>query len=90
MRGRTHHNVKHNTKQTVSSLLTSDHEMRDLSNQSFVFNELHHEVVLCVTFTPNGEEVVAGGQSGHVKVFNVKGTVKLSYLINAKNIRVTG
>ena len=57
MRGRTHHNVKHNTKQTVSSLLTSDHEMRDLSNQSFVFNELHHEVVLCVTFTPNGEEV---------------------------------
>ena len=27
-----------------------------------------------MTFTPNGEEVVAGGQSGHVKVFNVKGT----------------
>lgn len=51
----------------------SDHEMRDLSNQSFVFNELHHETVNCVTFTANGEEVVAGGQSGKVKVFNLKG-----------------
>ena len=26
-----------------------------------------------MSFTPNGEEVVAGGQSGDVKVFNVKG-----------------
>lgn len=51
----------------------SDHEIRDLSNQSFVFNELHHELVNCVAFTPNGEEVIAGGQSGKVKVFNLKG-----------------
>ncbi len=36
--------------------------------QSFVFHELHNETVLCVAFSPDGEEVVAAGQSGLVKV----------------------
>ena len=36
--------------------------------QSFVFHDLHHEMVLCVAFSHDGEEVVAGGMSGHVKV----------------------
>ncbi len=70
MRGRSHHNQPH-TKQTVKSLLAKN-DLRDLSNQSFVFNELHHEPCLCVTFTPSGEELVVGGHSGKVKVFNLK------------------
>jgi WD40 repeat protein len=52
----------------VHSLITTDHGLRDLSNQSFVFHDLHHEMVLCVTFSPDSEEVVAGGMSGNVKV----------------------
>ena len=36
--------------------------------QSFIFHDLHHEMVLCVAFSHDGEEVVAGGMSGHVKV----------------------
>ena len=32
------------------------------------FNELHHEVVLCVAFDPWGEEVAAASHSGLVKV----------------------
>ena len=58
--GRSLH-TKSRTKQNVNSLLTSDHELRDLSNQSFVFNELHQENVLCVAFDPFKEEVAAGG-----------------------------
>ena len=52
--------------------MTSDHEIRDLSNQSFVFNDVHHENVTCVSFGPFGEEVAAGGQSGEIKIFNLK------------------
>ena len=43
--------------------------------QSFIFHDLHHEMVLCVAFSHDGEEVVAGGMSGHVKV----GPVALNY-----------
>ena len=64
--------MKPYTRQSVNSLLTYDHDIRDLSNQSFVFNELNHEIVLCVAFDPDGEEIVAGGQTGTVKVFNLK------------------
>ena len=71
VRGRSHH-MKPYTRQSVNSLLTYDHDIRDLSNQSFVFNELNHEIVLCVAFHPDGEEIVAGGQTGTVKVFNLK------------------
>lgn len=72
--------MKPHTKQTVNSLLTKEHEMRDLSNQSFVFNELHNETVLTVEFDPTGEEVVAGGQSGLVKVYSLKSrTLRLSF-----------
>ena len=71
VRGRSHH-MKPRTKQSVKSLLMSDHEIRDLSNQSFRFNDLYHEAVLCVAFSSNGEEVIAGGHSGNVKVFNLK------------------
>ena len=41
--------------------------------QSFVFHDLHHEMVLCVAFSHDGEEVVAGGMSGHVKVGLLEG-----------------
>ena len=58
--------------------------IRDLSNQSFVFNEIHHEVVLCVAFDPTGEEVVAGGQSGHVQVLNLKARKERLCLIGHK------
>ena len=75
VRGRSYHS-KSRTKQTVNSLLTSDHEIRDLSNQSFVFNELHHENVLCVAFDPWGEEVAAGGVSGNIKIFNLKARIE--------------
>ena len=44
--------------------------------QSFIFHDLHHEMVLCVAFSHDGEEVVAGGMSGHVKV----GPVTLNYV----------
>ena len=71
VKGRSHH-LKVRTKQSVNSLLTSDHEIRDLSNQSFVFNDVHHENVQCVAFGPFGEEVAAGGQSGEIKIFNLK------------------
>ena len=64
--------MKSRTKQTVNSLLTHDHDIRDLSQQSFVFNELYHEYILCVAFDPWGEEVAAGGQSGDIKIFNLK------------------
>ncbi len=56
------------TRQTVGSILTFGHELRDLSNMSYIFNELNHEQVMSVDFSPDGEEVVAGGQSGMVKV----------------------
>ena len=59
-------------QQTVSSLITFDHELRDLSNQSFVFNELSCETVLCVAFSPDGEEIIASGHSGTIKVFNLR------------------
>ncbi len=59
-------------RQSVHSLITTDHGLRDLSNQSFVFHDLHHELVLCVAFSPDGEEVVASGMSGDVKVYNVR------------------
>jgi WD40 repeat protein len=52
--------------------MTADHEVRDLSNQSFLFNELHPEAVLNVDFSPDGDEVVACGQSGTVRVFNLR------------------
>ena len=71
VKGRSHY-MKPYTRQSVNSLLTYDHDIRDLSNQSFVFNELNHEIVLCVAFDPDGEEIVAGGQTGTVKVFNLK------------------
>lgn len=56
-------------QQTVSSFITFDHDLRDTSNQSFVFNELSCEMVLCVAFSPDGEEIVASGKSGTIKVF---------------------
>ena len=59
---------KRSNTMTVNSLITMDHELRDLSNRSFVFNELNHENVICVNFSPDGEEIVASGKSGEVKV----------------------
>jgi len=59
-------------RQTVASLMTADNEVRDLSNQSFLFNELHPEAVLHVDFSPEGDEVVACGVSGDVRVFNLR------------------
>jgi len=52
--------------------MTADHEVRDLSNQSFLFNEIHPEAVLNVDFSPDGDEIVACGQSGVVRVFNLR------------------
>lgn len=66
------HPLKQAFKQNVTSLITFDQELRDLSNKSFRFQELNHEMVLCVGFSPDGEEVVASGLSGSVKVFNLK------------------
>lgn len=71
VKGRSHH-LRPYTKQTVNHMLTFDHDLRDLSNQSFIFNELHHEMVLCVDFSSDSERVVASGTSGHVKVFSMK------------------
>ena len=53
---------------TVNRMLTFDNELRDLSNISFVFNELHHDFVVNVAFSPDGEEVAACGKSGSIKV----------------------
>ena len=77
--------MKPRTKQSVKSLLMSDHEIRDLSNQSFRFNDLYHEAVLCVAFSSNGEEVIAGGNSGNVKVFNLKVSLVKMDIIGACN-----
>ena len=38
--------VAHNKKQTVNQLITTDHhDLKDLSNKSFSFHELHDEMV---------------------------------------------
>ena len=59
--------------QTVNQLITTDHkDLKDLSNKSFSFNELHDEMILSVGFSPDGTEVVVAGQSGAVKVFNLE------------------
>ena len=62
-----------NHHQTVNQLITTDHkDLKDLSNKSFSFNELHDEMILSVGFSPDGTEVVVAGQSGAVKVFNLE------------------
>ena len=58
--------------QTVHQIITTDHhDLKDLSNKSFSFNELHDEIILSVGFSPDGAEVVVSGQSGAVKIFNL-------------------
>ncbi|TRY73964.1 hypothetical protein TCAL_11343 [Tigriopus californicus] len=59
-------------KTNMTKLITADHDLRDLSNQSFLFQELNHETVLFVDFNADGTEVIAGGLSGTVKVFNLR------------------
>ena len=68
------------TRATVNRMLTVDNELRDLSNMSFVFNELHHEFVNNVAFSPTGEEVAACGKSGSIKV-SVTGCVTGSFTL---------
>ena len=59
--------------QTVNQFITTDHhDLKDLSNKSFSFNELHDEMILSVGFSPDGTEVVVAGQSGAVKIFNLE------------------
>ena len=59
--------------QTVNQIITTDHhDLKDLSNKSFCFNELHDEMILSVGFSPDGTEVVVSGQSGAVKIFNLE------------------
>ena len=67
-------NLRHKTHlQTVNQFITTDHhDLKDLSNKSFLFNELHDEMILSVGFSPDGTEVVVAGQSGAVKIFNLE------------------
>ena len=59
--------------QTVNQFITTDHhDLKDLSNKSFSFNELHDETILSVGFSPDGTEIVVAGQSGAVKIFNLE------------------
>ena len=57
--------------------------------QSFNFYELHDEMVLCVAFSPAGDEVVASGHSGHVKIYNLtQRTVRLKLPAHKEPVNV--
>lgn len=60
------------SKPNMTKLITADHDLRDLSNQSFLFQELNHDTVLFVDFNADGTEVIASSLSGTVKVFNLR------------------
>ena len=76
--------------QTVNQFITTDHhDLKDLSNKSFSFNELHDEMILSVGFSPDGTEVVVAGQSGAVKIFNLEARgLRLTLSIHKEPVNV--
>ena len=77
-------------KYALQQILAKDRQdVRDLSHQSFNFYELHEEMVLCVDFSPSGDEVVAAGNSGHLKVYNLTHrTVRLKFAAHKDPVNV--